>query len=81
LTAANGFVAHPNIYTVGVLKSRLVWYLGSKWVDKSDVYSQSNVFYNLQDLNNVDVKPRGGFHKSWVLGVKGKAHPNLGENA
>jgi hypothetical protein len=23
---------------------------------------------------------RGGFHKSWVHGVKRKAHPNMGEN-
>jgi hypothetical protein len=24
---------------------------------------------------------RGGFHKSWVYGLKRKAHPNVGENA
>jgi hypothetical protein len=26
-------------------------------------------------------KTLGGFHKSWLHGVKRKAHPNLGENA
>jgi hypothetical protein len=48
---------------------------------EAQIIQQLYYFQPLEYLQEFSLSARGGFHKSWMQGVKHRAHPNLRENA